>query len=685
MMPPPGACEPRLLELLSSEGVLSPLDYHFARALSALPGADDDSVLAAALASRAVQLGHVCVDVSELDFTQLLPRESSALEGVAWPSGARLLAALSASPLCSQRSAHAVGADEAPLTPLVLDAKGRLYLQRYARYERSLAETLRSRARRMHDVDLELLKAGVERLFAEGDDATAPHEDAPQIDPSQLRAPQNTATREAAGSAPDQARRGSAHRVLACVATLHSLAVICGGPGTGKTTTVVKILALLQEQALARVGLPLDILLLAPTGKAARRLAASVQAGVVGLAVSEAVKAAIPNEASTIHRALGSGASGRFRHDRENPLPADVVLVDEVSMVDLALLYRLTSALRPGARVILQGDKDQLASVEAGAILGDIYDASAAAQWSVELARDVSYITGQALTGTHAATGLWDCLVSLDESYRYRAESGIGRLARAINAGDAAAALATLRSKSSGGSERDAELFEPVLERTAPGREPDELERRAIAGYTAFIQSTEAAEKLARLSDYRILCAHRQGPQGVERINEDVLAWLRRAGLIDGALGFYENRPIIVTQNDYALGLFNGDVGVVVKDREQRLRVCFEGADGLRFLSPGRLPPHETVFATTVHKSQGSEFDAVSIVLPRAPSALVGRELLYTAVTRARRRVDIFASAEVIRSAIAHSVQRPSGLRDALWQMDGAPAGAPHEDELKAG
>jgi exodeoxyribonuclease V alpha subunit len=344
-------------------------------------------------------------------------------------------------------------------------------------------------------------------------------------------------------------------------------------------------------------------------------------------------------------------------------------------MVDLALLYRLCIAIRPQAHLILQGDKDQLASVEAGAILGDIYEPHAAAEWSREFAAEVRELTGQSLPAEREGRGLNDCLVSLDESFRYRADSGIGRLARAINAGDGSGALAILRGKPGQPTERglaqdaprDAELFEP---RMSAGVDAsfDELERRATLGYAPFIECKDAKEKLERLGQYRVLCAHRQGPRGVEQQNRNVEEWLARAGLIDTLTTFYENRPIIITQNDYTLGLFNGDVGVVVRDEHDRLRVCFEGQGGLRLLAPGRLPPHETVFATTVHKSQGSEFDAVSVVLPDAVSALVGRELLYTAVTRARRRVDLFAPADVIRSAIARTVQRPSGLRDALWK-----------------
>jgi exodeoxyribonuclease V alpha subunit len=641
------------VQVLADAEVLSSLDRHLAHAVFALDGADEHAALGAALASRAVQLGHVCVDLSRFDFAELAP--AGVLDAGAFPSTLELLAALRRSPLVSELGEGLADADVP--TPLVLDARGRLYLQRYARYERTLAALLLARARRASDVDLALLRDGIQRLFAGK--------------PTELGSSELALSEPGVTGARSSLKAG-AHALAACVAALHSLAVICGGPGTGKTTTVVKILALLQEQALRRGERPLSVLLLAPTGKAARRLASSVQAGLVVLPVSEVVKAALPNEAFTIHRALGGGTSGRFRHDASNPLPADVVLVDEVSMVDLALLYRLVIAIRPQARLILQGDKDQLASVEAGAILGDIYEPNAAAAWSRPFAAEASALIGHALPVDREERGLVDCLVSLDESFRYRSESGIGRLARAINAGDGAGALAILRGRASLGIERSAEhgpaRDAELIEAAGPASELAELERRATLGYTTFIQCRDAKEKLARLGDYRVLCAHRQGLRGVVQQNRNVEAWLAKAGLIDPLAPFYENRPIIITQNDYTLGLFNGDVGIVVKDEHDRLRVCFEGQDGIRFLAPGRLPPHETVFATTVHKSQGSEFDAVSVLLPDIPSALVGRELLYTAVTRARERVDLFAPAEVIKSAIARTVQRPSGLRDALWK-----------------
>ncbi len=623
-----------LLEQLWSYGVLSPLDYHFARSLAALGGADDETVFCAALASRAVQLGHVCLDLTHIGDVRFAERQAqvagAARAELRCPEPQWLLAALRASPLCS---------DGSRATPLVLDSQGRLYLQRYASHERELARALLARAVPAAGVDLAQLGQGLRRFAS----PSGPGGDAL-----------------------------SALELAGAVAALQRLAVICGGPGTGKTTTVVKILALLVERALeetrgrdgtrSTASAPLGILLLAPTGKAAQRLAGSVAQGLATLELSDSVRAAIPAQASTIHRALGGGrgASGRFWHDTDNPLPADLVVVDEVSMVDLVLLRQLLSALRPEARLILLGDKDQLASVEAGAILGDIYDADAARSWSSDFAARVLAATGRAPAASLAEPGLADCLVSLEQSHRYAADSGIGRLARAIQRGAAEQAFEVLESGAAG----DCQRLEPGA-RTEGGQLL--LEQVAISGYRPFLEAVDPAQKLALLESYRILCAHRHGPEGVELLNAQVERWLASAGLIEPTGRFYENRPLLITRNDYGLGLFNGDVGLVVRDGP-RLRVCFRGAEGLRFLSPSRLPPHETVFAMTVHKSQGSEFDAVSLVLPQRPSPLISRELVYTAVTRARRRVEVFAPREVIRAAVSRAIQRASGLHDALWR-----------------
>ncbi|MEY4550738.1 MAG: hypothetical protein RL685_6933, partial [Pseudomonadota bacterium] len=499
-----------LLEQLWSYGVLSPLDYHFARSLAALGGsgdarADDESAFCAALASRAVQLGHVCLDLNRIQDLRFADRQAgrsgSARAELRCPEPERLLAALRVSPLCSDGSRP---------TPLVLDAHGRLYLQRYANHERELANALLARAKPAAGVDLTRLGQGLSRFADTSAQART------ELSPLEL-----------AGA----------------VAALQRLAVICGGPGTGKTTTVVKILALLVERALEDSGAALGILLLAPTGKAAQRLAFSVAQGLATLELSEPIRAGIPAQASTIHRALGGGrgASGRFWHGADNPLPADLVVVDEVSMVDLVLLRQLVDALRPEARLILLGDKDQLASVEAGAILGDIYDATAASEWSSDFAARVHAATGKVLPAQRARAGLADCLVSLEQSHRYAADSGIGQLARAIQRGSTEQALEVLERTE---PDADCRRLEPSARDSS---EQLLLEQIATSSYRPFIEANDPAQKLTLLEGYRILCAHRHGPEGVESINAEVERWLARAGLIDPEGRFYENRPLLIT------------------------------------------------------------------------------------------------------------------------------------------
>jgi exodeoxyribonuclease V alpha subunit len=612
-----------LLETLRERGAFSALDYHFARAMLGIAGETSaDVAVCAALASRAVQQGHVCVDLLRLADSPPLDDNDEPMHDLAWPSPERLIAALQASRLADA---------EDPLAPLWLEAGRRLYLRRYAGYEAALAAELLRRALLLESVDAPALAQGLQRLFPAGG--------------------------------------ADAQRLAACVAVTRRLSVICGGPGTGKTTTVVKTLCLLQEQQQLRGARPLQILLLAPTGKAAQRLGEAVALGLAGLDVPQAIKDCVPLRAATIHRALGirSQPASVPRHHRENPLSADVVLVDEVSMVDLALLYRLVDAVRPEARLILQGDKDQLVSVEAGAILGDLYPERAEVGYSLAFAEQLGSLTQLTLAPTHPEPGLHDCLITLSRSYRYAESSGIGQLARAINAGDARRALGVLKAASPSSAATDCRLIEPLGRDIAEGRLPRELAERAVAGYTRFIRAREPEEKLARLAEYRVLCSHRRGPYGVQALNRAIEGWLADAGLLRHAGDFYEHRPIIITQNDYTLDLMNGDVGIVLRTPEHLLRVCFMGSDGLRFLLPSRLPPHETVFATTVHKSQGSEFDAVSIVLPNVPSKLLVRELLYTAVTRARKQVDVFGRAELVASAIQRPIERASGLRQRLW------------------
>jgi exodeoxyribonuclease V alpha subunit len=617
-----------VLELLRARGVLSDLDWHFARAVSRIGGDERPTArVAAALASRAVGHGHVCLDLPRLVSGGALADDAGQPVACEWPAVEEWTAALAASPLVAPPHVDAV-------TPLVLDAAGRLYLRRYWQYQTQLAAAIDARA--VGDdptVDDACLAEGLARLFP------------------------------ADGAA---AAGGTGQRVAALVAVLRRFSVISGGPGTGKTHTVVRILALLVEQAL-RAGAPAPrIVLLAPTGKAAARLSEAVRAGKVTLPCAAQVVAAIPDGAATIHRGLGAvpGRSARFRHGPDAPLLADVVLVDEASMVDLALMARLVGAMAPQARLILLGDQDQLASVEAGAVLGDICNSGARRSFSRAFAARVAQrldVRLRLAPDAPDAGGICDCIVQLSHSYRYRADSGIERLARAVNAGDSDGVLAALDA--GGGVER--------IDPAPGGALGPALERAVREGFAPYFATADAVERLCALERFRVLCAHRRGPFGVETVNAQIEQLLAGDGCIRLAGSFYAGRPILITRNDYQQQLFNGDVGTIVEDgaRPGGHVAVFLGPDGHpRHVAPSRLPPHETVFAMSVHKSQGSEFDAVAVLLPEQPSPIVSRELLYTALTRARQRATLYAAAATVVHAVGHRSERASGLRDALWQ-----------------
>lgn len=576
-----------LLDALFQQGAFEELDVVLARSLLRLAAETDDEVLlAAALASRAVHEGHVCFDLHKP-----VALENAELRAQL-PSPAAFIAKLNASTLVSR--AHEASADR----PLVLDEQGRLYLARYFDHERSIAGLLRDWAKgtRPEPARSELIEA----LFPPS--------------PEQVRDKQREAVERA---------------------RTRKLSVIVGGPGTGKTSTVVKLLAVLIDDTLAQGHTPPRTLLLAPTGKAAQRLSESIESARDKLPIAAELRAMIHSEAMTVHRALSpiGGSLTRFRFGPEQPLVCDVLLVDEASMVDLALMRRLLAAVPEHARVILLGDPDQLASVEAGGVLGDL---------CVAAERDGSPLRG--------------CLSRLTESHRYPSGSGIAALAEAVLQGDEARALEVLRDK----AYEDVALAPDVM-RDA-GRKALALEAgRAYAP----LASKPLAEKLATLSRFRVLCAHQRGPDGARSLNDKL------ASVVHGAhkpLGeAYTGRPILVTQNDYGTLLFNGDVGVIAREQGKRdLKAYFLTGSGTRAIALGRLPQHESVYAMTVHKSQGSEHEHVAIVLPETPSPVVTRELLYTAITRARRFVTLYASEAVFRAAVRTRTVRASGLSDAL-------------------
>lgn len=457
-------------------------------------------------------------------------------------------------------------------------------------------------------------------------------------------------------------------RVAAAIAFGRQLSVITGGPGTGKTTTVVRILGLLLEQGAWQIRLA------APTGKAATRLASTIKAALSALE-DESLLARIPTEVTTLHRLLGSRPGTlNQRYNRENPLPLDVLVLDEASMVDLPLMARLLEALPKHARLILLGDKDQLPAVEAGNLLADICAAAGLDRadtqphYSPAMARRLQQLCGLELPHAAAVMGpLADSLCPLQKSYRFDADAGIGQFARAVNRGDSTAV---------------AELFQSHQKQPATG----ELSFSAVdqaglyaglaAPYRLLLEGfaeLDPLDALRRLDNYRVMCALREGPYGVEDINRGIEQLLHREGMIDADEEFYRFRPVMVVENDYSVGLFNGDVGLVVKGQGGETVVAFSGPDGeLREVLPSRLPAVVTCYAMTVHKSQGSEFDQAALVLPplynNKLAPILTRELLYTAITRARRQLAIYADENVLRMTCERQLRRASGLPGRLQQ-----------------
>lgn len=509
--------------------------------------------------------------------------------------------------------------------PLILDAAGRLYLYRQWEAEHLLAGELTRRAQGLRDdVDLEILAGGLQRLFPLRNNGT-----------------------------PDE------QALAAATAVLKNFTVISGGPGTGKTTTVVKVLALLLEQSTT----PLRIALTAPTGKAAARLRESISRARATLPCTAAVREAIPVETKTLHRLLGANAQGTaFRYGAERQLRVDVVVLDEASMVNLALMRQLLSALPKRAQLVILGDRDQLASVEAGAVLDDICGAGEGGR-SPEFATLLTALfTGRgAPCGCPASpSGLADAIVTLRESRRFTAQGGIGSLCRALNAGEGEAALQLLRSDDPQLSWTD--LPEPSALTTVLADEVD-------AWVGDYLAAATPPEALRRFGNFMLLTALRQGPFGSTALNLALEQLLVRRQRIASNQLWYAGRPVMITRNAPAQDLFNGDIGLCLPDpaADGALRVFFLTATGeVRGLAPLTLPAHETAFAMTVHKSQGSEFSRVLLVLPGQRSAILTRELLYTAVSRARDSLKIFGVGEVLVAACRERIKRTSGLREQL-------------------
>ncbi|RQQ42807.1 AAA family ATPase [Burkholderia stagnalis] len=661
---------------------------------------------AAFAASRATAGGHVCVALGAL-----AQRYDEPLADVRAALAASGIAAFGALARGDER-------------PLIVDRHDRLYLSRYFDYERRLAEALVAQA-------------------GEGAAADA-------LAPDVLRERLARYFGPAAGDVDWQ-------RVAAIVALTGRVTIVSGGPGTGKTTTVVGVLACLLD-----AHPDLRVALTAPTGKAAQRMQEALHARAGELPPELAAR--LPNTSYTLHRLLGGGGAAGFRHHRDNPLPYDLIVVDEASMIDVALAAHLLDALAPGARLVLLGDKDQLAAVEAGAVFAelsarpsfspaarariaealgideaafvaalpvpdDVAPAAAAVPAAVEPVRqpvapakidtrqaslfddeppveaavtidepagdadeapawieadELQWLDAVALPPLDAVplvaatvetvavaenrpspAPLADCVVWLERNYRFGLDSPIGRLSLAIRRGAVQDALDALPASDAAAASFHEDAGDMLATST--------IERLAqrFSAYLDALRGALAAPApdplplFDALNRFRILCATRGGSRGAEHVNALVAAHVRRAAHVPLAVGahWFTGRPVMVTRNDYALGLFNGDIGIALPDAQGALRVWFRRADGTaRAVSPAALPPHETAFALTVHKSQGSEFDEAALVLPAAFGRVLTRELVYTAVTRARTRVQVIGGRRVLAQAIATRTQRDSGL-----------------------
>ena len=619
---------PGLLRPFNDAGVLGTADVHVALRLAHLGDEGDEEVrLAAALAIRAPRLGHVCTDVATVHHSVIVDSDLPVdLQDLPWPDPLPWIDRLAASPLV------AVGAAGPPDRPLRLIGS-LLYLDRYWQEERLVAAELAARSEDpAAGVDLAVLAGGLDRLFD--------------------------------GPPPDL------QRLAAASAVLRRFCVVAGGPGTGKTTTVAQILALLDEQG-APGGRPPLVALAAPTGKAAARLEEAVHREAMALDVAAATRDRLRAvNAATLHRLLGwrPDSSNRFRHHRGNRLPHDVVVVDETSMVSLSLMARLVEAVRRDARLVLVGDPEQLASVEAGAVLGDVVGPAARGlTMRPAAAARLAEATGQevAAEAPPAATGIGDGIVVLRRVHRFG--GGIAALAEAVRQGDGDGAVGLLAKG------RPDVRWIPV-DVAAPGS-GSALQPVRDAIVATGRQVTEAARAgharraIEALGAFRVLCAHRLGPYGVATWMPRVESWLAAAIEDFAAEGtWYVGRPLLVTENDYGLRLFNGDTGVVVAGGPGRVAAAFERRGDVVEFSPTRLAAVDTVYAMTVHKSQGSQFQGVAVILPDPASPILTRELLYTAVTRAREQLILVGTEAAVRSAVTRPIARSSGLRPALWQ-----------------
>jgi len=604
-------------DILRTITCFNELDYHFAEFIDRLNGESVFELsIAAALASAAIREGNICIDLNICAGTQL--ETSADNEPITLPELNVWVKLLNKCQVVSSPGEY---------KPLILDGNNRLYLYRYWEYEQTLAGTLWKKAAGLIPYDNEKrLTDSLNRLFFSNPKSKYDYQ-----------------------------------KLAAFTALVKRLCVITGGPGTGKTSTVIKILALLLEH-----NHSLRITLTAPTGKAATRLTESIINNLPNLDCEQSIKDLIPTEAATIHRLLGvSRYSPYFKFNAQNRLTYDIVVVDEASMVDLALMAKLVQALKDEARLILIGDKDQLASVESGAVLGDICGTLNDCGHSENFKEKYNLITGDNMPAQAQAINdsseFRDCIVELRQNYRFSPASGISKISQIVKTGDSRAAFDLLKN---GG-------FNDIQWSMLPSPEnlKNVLRNLIIGNYGDCFKADSPDQAFASFAKFRILCALNDGPYGIVSLNRLVERILYESGLIPSNNRWYRGQPIIITKNDYRTNLFNGDIGIVFPDPndDSELKAFFPTPDGtMRKFSPIRLPEYEIAYAMTIHKSQGSEFNEALIVLPSKDTPVLTSELIYTGITRARKRIILWANEPVVKSAVERKVRRQSGLSQLL-------------------
>ncbi len=566
--------------------------------------ASDADLWLAVLVQHALTEGHVCLEKSRI--AERLQRLFEG-SGESPPSADELTGRFVDSPLIVEARL----ARELP-APMVRDGE-RLYFHRYWRNEQRIAQRLTALVKRPDEQPIDLF--AVDRLFGENAD---------DVDYQKL---------------------------AAVLALRHRLLMVSGGPGTGKTWAVSRVLALLLQRNPA-----LRIALAAPTGKAAARLSEAIDASRADLGPDAELQARIPQKALTLHRLLGiHPMSHRPRHHAENPLPLDLLVLDEASMIDQSLMTQVCDALPPQARLILLGDKDQLASVEAGSVFADLCGGLSRSEVSAEQQQWLREKLSWKLPLHQDGYRLADQVVVLQKSRRFHRDSGIGKLARQINAGDAEGCIET--------------LLRAVPDDGLSWRQQGMIDYGSFAEgiYREMMEADSVKEAFDLFEKLQLLAAVWKGPLGVDQINQDIERTLKQQAGLRPELEHYHGKPLMMASNVYQYGIHNGDIGIVWRDDQSgELRLQVQTAEGMRSLALSQLPHHHSAYAMTIHKSQGSEFDRVVIVLPQADSPLMTRELLYTAVTRARNTVEIHGSEAALRAAVDRRTERMSGLRDRL-------------------